>query len=282
MLEAMNGIIVGVDESPHACAALRWAVEHAALDHEPVTAVMAWGYFDQHHPDAHQPCDTAYGQDAAAGVLDDIVAGALGPHADIRRVAVCGPPVAALRDAAADASMLVIGARGMGGFRGLLLGSVSRQLLHDAACPVAVVHDDASRHARPVVVGVDGSDPSRRALAWAADHARRRGVSLVAVHAFQSPSPAHLWYPPDRDPEELRRRASSFLQTHVATVDTSGVSLDCRAVDDRASAALLDAGVLASLIVVGSRGRGQVVGSVLGSVSDHVAHHATCPVVIVP
>jgi nucleotide-binding universal stress UspA family protein len=282
MLEAMKGIIVGVDESPHACAALRWAVEHASLGHEPVTAVMAWGYFDQHHPDAGQPFDPAYGQDAAAGVLDDIVGRALGPDADVGRVAFCGPPVAALRDVAEDASMLVVGARGMGGFRGLLLGSVSRQVLHDAACPVTVVHDDASRRAQPVVVGVDGSDPSRRALAWAAEHARRRGVSLVAVHAFQSPTPAHLWYPPDRDPEELRHRASSFLQAHVATVDTSGVDLDCRAGDDRASAARLDAGALASLIVVGSRGHGQVVGSILGSVSDQVAHHATCPVVIVP
>ena len=278
----MEGIIVGVDESPYARAALRWAVDHAGTSGAPITAVMAWGYIDQHHLEPDTGFDPRYSSAIASKVLDELVASAVDPGAVAEQRAVCDLPARALLDAADGAGLLVVGARGMGGFRGLLLGSVSRQVLHDAACPVTVVHDDASRGARPVVVGVDDSDPSRRALAWAAEHARRRGVSLVPVHAFQSPSPAHFWYPPDRDPEELRRRASSFLQTQVATVDTSGVDLDCRAVDDRASAALLDAGALASLIVVGSRGRGQVVGSILGSVSDQVAHHATCPVVIVP
>ena len=128
----MEGIIVGVDESAHAQAALRWAVDHAALTHDPVTAVMAWGYIDQHHlePDAAVRPALHRGP-TRRKVLDDLVARAVGPDPNVGRLAVCDLPARALLDAAKDAVLLVVGARGMGGFRGLLLGSVSRQVLHE-------------------------------------------------------------------------------------------------------------------------------------------------------
>jgi len=102
-------------------------------------------------------------------------------------------------------------------------------------------------------------------------------VPLVALHAWRPTATPHLWYPPHSGPEELARRADSFLDAQLARIDTTGVAVEHRVVADRPSAALLEPGTLASLIVVGSRGRGQLASAVLGSVSDQLAHHATCP-----
>jgi len=280
----MEGIIVGVDESDTAQAALRWAVDHATKTHQPVTAVMAWGYIDQHHLEPNAPFDPHYSSGIAANVLDELVARAVGDDADVARLTVCDLPARALLESAAGASLLVVGARGMGGFRGLLLGSVSRQVLHGAACPVAVIRDAASRGGGPVVVGVDGSASSQRALEWAVHHAAAHGLRLVAMHAWRLPytmTGPLLSYP---DPDELADGAEQLLREQLAHVDTSGLvaPVERRAVDGRAAAALIEASALASVVVVGSRGRGQIANTVLGSVSDQVSHHATSPVVVVP
>ncbi len=126
--------------------------------------------------------------------------------------------------------------------------------------------------------------PSQRALQWAVDHAAAHGLRLVAIHAWQLPytmTGPLLSYP---DPAELAVGAERFLHEQVAKVDTSGLvaPVECRAVDGRAAAALVEASALASLVVVGSRGHGQLTNTILGSVSDQVSHHATSPVVVVP
>ena len=280
----MEGIIVGVDESDFARAALRWAVDHATPTAQPVTAVMAWGYIDQHHLEPGAPFDPEYTSTIAAKVLDDLVARAVGDDQAVWRLAVCDLPAKALLDAAKDASLLVVGARGMGGFRGLTLGSVSRQVLHGAGCPVAVVRDAADRAGSPVVVGIDGSGPSGRALEWAVDHATRRGLRVIAVHAWHLPYTATGLYLPYPEPDELAAGADRFLHTQLAHVDTSRLiaPVECRAVAARASTALIDASPLASVVVVGSRGHGQLTNTILGSVSDQVSHHAACPVIVVP
>jgi nucleotide-binding universal stress UspA family protein len=280
----VEGVIVGVDESPCAEAALRWAVDHAAHAHQPLTAVMAWGYLDQHHVEASAPFDPQYTSAIAAKVLDELVARAGGIDGAVAREVVCDLPAEALLRAGRDASLLVVGARGMGGFRGLVLGSVSRQVLHRSNRPVAVVRDAALRSGLPVVVGVDGSGPSRRALQWALDHARRRQLPLIAVHAWHLPSTATDFYAPWPDPAELAERADRLVRGELGGVDTTGLiaPVELRVVPDRPAAALVEDSRLASLVVVGSRGHGQLANTLLGSVSDHVAHHAGCPVVVVP
>jgi nucleotide-binding universal stress UspA family protein len=278
----MEGIIVGVDESPGARAALRWAVEQGTHLDQPVTAVMAWGYLDQHHVEPDVPFDKDYSEAIAAKVLDDLVDQAVGHDVEVARVVVCDLPGKGLLRAGEDAALLVVGARGIGGFRALLLGSVSRQVLHRATVPVAVIRDGAERSGQPVVVGIDGSGPSQRALAWAVDHARRRQVPLIAVHAWHEPATATAFSALSPDPAEIAARAEAFLRYELEQVDTTGLiaPVDARAVADRPSAALVEASTLASVLVVGSRGRGQLAG--LGSVSDQVAHHASSPVVVVP
>ena len=280
----MKGIIVGVDESSYAQAALRWAVDYAAQRNVSVTALLAWDYIDQHHLQPDTMFDPSYGSETAEKVLDALVRRAVGVDSEVARVVVCDHAGHALVEAAGtDAALVVVGARGMSGFKGLLLGSVSRHLLHAATGPVAIVRDDASRVNEPVVVGIDGSEPSRRALEWAIEYARCRQLRLVALHAWLLPyTMLGIFAPPDL--RECAERADRFLAHELTHVDATGLiePIERRTVEGPPSAALLEASSLASLVVVGSRGRGQFTNTLLGAVSDQVSHYATCPVVVVP
>ena len=280
----MEGIIVGVDESTYAQTALRWAAAHGAACGLPVTAVMAWDFVNQHQADPDAPLDPDYDANVASKVLAELVGRAVGDNHHLATLAVNDRPGAALIDAAGDdASMIVVGARGMGGFRGLVLGSVSRYVLHAASVPVAVIRSDPANTYAPVVVGVDGSDPSRRALRWAIDYCRSRHVSLIVIHAWVPPyNPFGLWTPAEL--EKHAKAARRLLDHELSAVDQWGLvaPIDGRVREAHASAALLDAGGVASMIVVGSRGRGQLANALLGSESDQISRYATCPVVVVP
>lgn len=143
----MEGIIVGVDESPHAQAALKWAVDHAAHTHDPVTAVMAWGFIDQHHLEPDAPFDATYTASPADMAvradrslrtqLDRVDTTRL--IAPVERRAVADRPSTALLEAASLASVVVVGSRGHGQLASALLGSVSDQVSHHASCPVVVI-----------------------------------------------------------------------------------------------------------------------------------------------
>jgi nucleotide-binding universal stress UspA family protein len=280
----MNGIVVGVDESHHAQSALRWAIDHGARTNQPVTAVMAWGYLDQHYSDPGKSFDAAYGAETARKALEAIVTRAAGPNHAVRLSAVCDRPAPALLEAARDASLLVVGARGLGGFRGLLVGSVSRHVLHKSTCPVAVIRADHGHEAGPIVAGVDGSEPSRRALDWAIDVARATQRPLLAIHAWRVPYRDLDFAGAYLDSEELARDAVALLDEQLAALDESGLvgPIERRVVNGGASEALLDAADGASMVVVGSRGHGRFTDILLGSVSAQVSQHATCPVVVVP
>ena len=134
-----------------------------------------------------------------------------------------------------------------------------------------------------IVVGVDGSEPSHRALEWAVEEARLRHANLEVVHAWTySPLGTSPYHPTMLDPSVMERIAHDLLDGSMATVDTTGVEVTKSLVCDGAAAALVEEGKGADLLVVGSRGRGGFAGLLLGSVSQQVVHHARCPVVIIP
>ncbi|MGV3760114.1 MAG: universal stress protein, partial [Actinomycetota bacterium] len=139
----MARIIVGVDGSDGSAEALRWAVEEGRLRGEPVVAVMAWGYLDQHHAVQGAEFDPDYGEPQAREALAAAVADALGEGAAVEQLVVCDLAPSALVSTATPEDLLVVGARGLGGFKGLLLGSVSQRVLAEATCPVAVIRADA-------------------------------------------------------------------------------------------------------------------------------------------
>ena len=132
-----------------------------------------------------------------------------------------------------------------------------------------------------IVVGVDGSEPSRAALRWAADEARLRGATLEAVLAWQMPFVGDIPLPPIGD---LERAAMATLEKVLADEGCADDTLTTvvSIVSEGASApVLLDAAIDADLLVLGSRGRGAFRGMLLGSVSQHCVTHANCPVVVV-
>jgi nucleotide-binding universal stress UspA family protein len=183
-----------------------------------------------------------------------------------------------------------VGARGLGGFRGLLLGSVSQTCLHYTPAPLVIVRngDAAGSRAgaeRRIVVGVDGSEPAHRALEWAICEARRRGVDIEALHVWRMPTyGVDLSLARAVDPGLFEAVGLSTLSDAVKAVDASGLKrpVEQGLVVGHAASALLDAADDAEMLVVGNRGRGGFASLVLGSVSHHVAHHATRPVVVMP
>ena len=141
-----------------------------------------------------------------------------------------------------------------------------------------------------IVVGVDGSEESRAALDWAVEEGRLRQAPVLAIHAWEVPlvpAPTGL-VPPSvevvGDLTELREDAASLVETMVREIagDAADVEIRPLTVEDKPVNALLDAAERndAQMIVVGSRGHGGFVSLLIGSTSDQVARHATCPVVI--
>lgn len=130
-------IVVGIDGSEGSRAALRWAVDEAEKTDRPVKAVLAWSYLDQPGGDF----DPSFGEEDARRVLAEVVEEAAGDGSDveIEPVAVCDLPANALLEACDGAAMVVVGARGLGGFKSLLLGSVSQQVAQHAPCPIVIV-----------------------------------------------------------------------------------------------------------------------------------------------
>lgn len=139
----MGQIVVGVDETPEAAAALRWASDEAGARGWRLTAVLAWDLLSQHHTSTHA-FDPSYSETDALAALDGSIEAALGPAraGEVERRVVCDLPAHALLDAADGADLLVVGTRELHGLRRVLAGSVSRRCVRRAPCPVVVVHPD--------------------------------------------------------------------------------------------------------------------------------------------
>ena len=287
----MGRVVVGVDGSEHGRRALRWAQREAELHGHELTAVLAWGLFDQLHADGGEPFDPDYGPADAAAALSATIADTLGAEAAaaVRHVVVCDLPARALLDAARGADLLAVGPRGRGELRELMLGSVSQACLHHAPCPVAIVRGNDEPAAPTagadgrVVAGVDGSEDSGRALRWALDDARVRGATVAAVHAWHAPY-SMSFASAAVDFSAFEDAAGRLLDQAVdaAGAEFRDVPVERVLVAGTATDALLGAARDAVLVVVGGRGVGGFRGLLLGSVSQQLAHHAPCPVVVVP
>ena len=140
----MPGIIVGIDGSDYSRRALEWAASEAAIRrtpltvlsvHQPAVGAECWG----HDADLAEHASKA-AREESDSVLEKVDAG--GRPASVSITAVVGLPAEEILSAARDADMIVVGARGSGGFKKLLMGSVTTQVTHHARCPVVVVPGD--------------------------------------------------------------------------------------------------------------------------------------------
>jgi nucleotide-binding universal stress UspA family protein len=307
----MEKIVVGVDGSQQAAAALRWAVREGSLHGCPVKAVMAWGFLDQHHAAAGARFAPDYDQADAVAALDAFITDAVGPDVagSVGRCVPCDLAPNALIAAVDEDSLLVVGARGLGGFRGLLLGSVSEHCLHHAPCAVAIVRsegratrvppagtasaedvgeaaDESEAPVERIVVGVDGSATAQRALRWAYEEAQLRQAAVDVVHAWHVSYLATDRYlaTTGNEWDWLEAAGRKTLDAAVDEVDPSGLpeAPSRQLVYGSAAAAIIERARDADLVVVGARGFGGFAGLLLGSVSQQVARHADVPVVVVP
>jgi len=279
---AVRPVVVGVDGSVSAYRAVEWAAGEAHRRGVGLRLVRAFSWTTADHPTGW----VARYRDEMLDVSRRQVARALRVAADTRpdveaEFAVeIGAPIEVLSSEARRAQLLVLGDRGLGEVAGLVLGSVAVSLAARGACPVVVVRGERAGADGPVVVGVDGSPVSEAALAFAFDAAAARGVDLVAVHA---------WSPTAID-EELASLVewdasaeSAVLAERLAGWGQKYPQVEVRrtVVRDGAVRALVTASAGAQLVVVGSRGRGNAAGLLLGSVSHGVLHGAHCPVAVV-
>lgn len=284
-----HGIIVGVDGSPASDVATEWAARDAALRNVPLTVVhilppteigpwvdipISSDYWLQRDRDADRIVADAM------RVVNDVTSSA--PDFAAEHCVVTGPAVPTLVDMSKDAEMMVVGCRGLGGVKGLLLGSVSSGLVHYAHCPVAVIHDEVPvaeySVGAPVVVGVDGSPASERATAIAFDEASRRGVELVAVHTWMNSADFGV----DVVHEGATAQAEEELAQRLAGWGERYPDVNVRRVvgQDNPAHRLLAESERAQLLVVGSHGRGGFAGLLLGSTSSAVVHAARIPVIV--
>jgi nucleotide-binding universal stress UspA family protein len=284
----MNRIVVGTDGSDHADRALHWAVTEAQLRGAAIELVHGYAL----HPRA-----AMFGRSdrqVAEALMDAVVERNRSllerVEWDATVVPLLGGAATALLDIGEDAELIVVGSRGLDGFAGLFVGATSYRTAAQASAPVAVIRDggDARDGTRAVVVGVDGSRGSRRALRWALDEAEWRGVGLVVVYGYVvSPHPALATVGTGEQLEHMRLVAHDDA---VAVVDDvlDDVDVPGKVEMERVITAGSPAGVLLDnagpdrLLVVGTRGRGALGRVVFGSVSHQCLHHAAGPVVVVP
>ena len=187
-----SGILVGVDGSAESDAAVRWATHEAVMRHAAMTLMHVVPPVAASWPIGRMYADIAQWQgDNARHVLEQAlktvgatVAESVLP--DVHTETVNSSVVSTLVRASEHKLMIVVGSRGSGALGRLLLGSVSTGLVHHARCPVAIIRPEpeSPNSDAPVLLGIDGSPASEAATALAFDEASRRGVDLVALHAW--------------------------------------------------------------------------------------------------
>jgi nucleotide-binding universal stress UspA family protein len=274
MTSTTHGILVGYDGSPCSERALLWAAREARWHGTVLTICHADGPGgpEAPHGEAEFPGDEQHlGDQFAAAVR--FAKNILGSER-ARPLPAVGPAARLLCGYSVDADMVVVGSRGRGGLPGMLLGSVSQQVCAYGRGRVVVVrghwHAAAGYIPGPVVVGADGSAASCAAIAFAAEEAVLREVPLLAVCALAD-SPGSLGGA-SRIQEAFDRDIAQWEKQQPELTILRQISLG------QPRTALLDAASGAQLLVVGTRGRGGLKGMPLGSVSQAMLHHASCPV----
>ncbi len=286
-------VLVGVDGSKAALQAVKWAAAEA--DRRRLTLLLVYvidlsGYELaplSGLPDEYSGRLEADGQAvlaAARQVVEDAY-----PNVRTASIHPRGLPARELVRLSEDAAVTVLGATGLGGFGSMLLGSVAMSAVSHGHGPVAIVRPDTDGEIRDsghVLLGVDGTPSSEEAIAAAFDEASRRGVDLMALHVWTTA------------PTEMTRQYAVFAGFDIQAAATEQAQLLAERLagwqekypdvhvrrivaDGQVVRVLLEHADDAQLIVVGSRGHGELTGAILGSVSRSLVHHAPCPVLVV-
>ncbi len=248
-------LVVGIDGTPAAEVAIKWAAAEAASLDTQLRLI-------------HAVVPGSKASTAADVVYDSIaLAHQVAPEVAVDSRLESGAPSTILVKASGESELVVIGSRGLGVMLGALVGSIGLDLAANARCPVIVVRPDLSAPGDHVLIGYDGSSASDTAIDFGLDYARRHDLA-VRVVAAQPPG------------TELHRITEDELRDAVHT--RGGHHAELVQITGHPAEHILRLSADANLIVLGARGRGGFAGMLIGSVSQTVLHHAETPVAIIP
>ncbi|WP_328325707.1 universal stress protein [Kribbella sp. NBC_00382] len=288
-LKKLDPIVVGYDGSGGSRAALRWATAQAVGQLSPLRIVEVSEPIPIGYPsaDSVSATEVRHLQERGLDALTDSIR-LQHPELSVVSVLVDGSAASSLIDESIHARLSVLGTRGHGGWTDVLLGSVANQVsMHSAGTVVVVPAASRPRlQDRPtIVVGVDGSKTSAKAIDFAFAQAEARRARVVVVNVTPHPAPTFtgglglLVF----DPVDIANEDRLLVSESLAGTETDypDVEFDVRLMSGHPAQALVLAAEDAELLVVGSRGRDGFASLLLGSVSLSVLHHAKCPVAIV-
>lgn len=287
-------IVCAVDGSDASKTAAKWAANTAVKRGIPLRLVSSYSMPQFLYAEGMVPPQELY-EDLEAETLEKIeeakkVAVDFVPGVDVSHQIEEGSPIDMLLDLSEQCTMIVMGSRGLGGLSGMVMGSVSAAVVSHASCPVVVVREDnhvtEETKYGPVVVGVDGSGVSQKAIENAFKEASARGAELIAVHTWMDmqvqaslaglSAAQQQWQVVEEEQNALLgQRLAGWHERYPDVKVTKVVTRD------RPVRALADASEGAQLLVVGSHGRGGFKGMLLGSTSRALLQAAPCPMMVV-
>lgn len=288
-MSVQEPVIVGYDGTDGAKLALEWATAEAAARKVPLRVVYAYrgkytyGSMARYGnvPMPELQVLRSAGQRLVEEGADLVTKS--GADVQVSAVAYDGDAIPTLLADAHHGSLMVLGSRRLGPTGSVLLGSVSGAVAARAACPVVVVRGpagDPAEHAH-VVVGVDPGKDADEVLDFAFEYARTHHAPLRAVLCwYVDPLTEIAWSPRIPVPPEadlLLSEALAGYRERYPDVEVHPAAIRSHAVQGLVAEAAAE-----RLLVVGAHGRHAVAGTLLGSVSQGVLHHATCPVAVVP
>jgi nucleotide-binding universal stress UspA family protein len=281
-------ITVGVDDSPAALRAVRWAARQAVAHGMRLHLI----YVSTWPEGMSIPIeDTGWDSEASRAAGEDIIAQAVltardaAPGAQISSELAEGLPSLTLIERSADSWLTVVGHHAATAAGDLTMGSIASQLVMYGHSSVAVLPESMFRPAEDgpgVVLGADIGEHGQAAIGWAFDEASRHRLPLTAVRAWtlasRRPGIRSSW--PDAGTMDIEQRR--LLSECLAGWRSKYPEVEVREqlIRERAAHALCHISRDADLLVVGARGAGGFPGLLLGGVADAVVRRATCPVVV--
>lgn len=287
---ATKPVIVGTDGSEESLRAVEWAALEARRHGSPLRIVSAPAAMPQVHAHHARPTEIAAAlRGISARALDAAITRSeeVAPGLPADTGLLTGPAAVAVARCGADASMLVVGARGAGGFAAMMLGSVSRYVAAWAPCPVVVVREESTAVHREIAVGIRDPEDVSGTLAFAFEEAAQRGADLVAVHTWHwlpaaPPGPAERLRPPD--PGQISAEASRHLAAALEQWHGKYPEVQVRqdVVRGHPARVLASYSARADLVVIGRHGHPSGLGPGIGSIQHAVLDHAHGPIAVVP
>ena len=289
---ATKPVTVGVDGSEESLRAVEWAALEARRHALPLRIVSAPAELTRMRAYHASPAEIGAAlRGISARALDAAIIRSeeVAPGLPIETGLLSGPSAVAVADSGSGASMLVVGARGAGGFAAMMLGSVSRYVAAWAPCPVVVVREENSAVHREIAVGIRDPEDVAGTLALAFEEAALRGADLVAVHTWYwlpaapyASGPSGALRPPD--PAQIavqadRRLAAALEQWHGKYPE---VRVRQDVIRGHPGRVLASYSARADLVVIGRHGHPAGPGPGIGSIQHAVLDHAHGPVAVVP